>query len=105
MCVLEPKISQPGYCLYFASNRAGFTIEDYQQMLDRQQGLCASCHKPETAFDKRHQALRRLTVDHCHKTGKIRGLLCTRCNRALGFLEDDAELVRGLLRYIEQYTD
>jgi recombination endonuclease VII len=80
------------------------TLENYQRMLEGQQGLCACCSKSETSFDKKHQTLRRLNVDHCHKTGKIRGLLCGRCNRALGLLEDDPELVKALLRYIDHYA-
>lgn len=58
----------------------GITAEVYQGMFARQQGCCAICVQP--------QGKRRLSVDHDHKTGKIRGLLCHRCNVALGFLED-----------------
>lgn len=57
----------------------GMTTEDYKRMLDRQDGVCAICHKPPLN--------NALAIDHDHDTGKIRGLLCSRCNSALGWLE------------------
>jgi hypothetical protein len=58
----------------------GLTIEEYDAMHDAQGGVCAICGRP--------QKNKRLAVDHNHTTGKIRGLLCTTCNRALGYLEN-----------------
>lgn len=51
------------------------TIEEYDKLLDYQEGVCAICQKPSKKI--------RLSVDHDHKTGEIRGLLCTMCNRHL----------------------
>ena len=53
----------------------GLSVEDYDAMLAAQGGVCAICGNPPKT--------RRLDVDHDHKTGKVRGLLCHRCNRAL----------------------
>lgn len=66
----------------------GITLADYAIMLASQEGLCAICRRTDTN--------RSLAVDHCHVTGRIRGLLCRFCNQALGILDDDHErLVRA----------
>lgn len=70
----------------------GITVETYDQMLAAQGGACAICGaEPQEA---------RLSVDHCHVTGRVRGLLCTRCNRGVGHLRDDPELIRRAAAYI-----
>ena len=61
----------------------GITNEEYNLMLVRQGNGCAICGK--VSADWRRPSLK---VDHCHKSGVVRGLLCTRCNLALGFIED-----------------
>jgi Autographiviridae endonuclease VII len=81
----------------------GMTSEEYQSMLDRQNGLCASCNNPETAKGNTGK-LKPLAVDHDHVTGKVRSLLCSNCNQALGCLKEDPERVNALLRYIKQYV-
>ncbi len=57
--------------------RYGITLEDYNEMYKKQKGLCKICNKSK-----------RLVVEHCHKSGKVRGLACDRCNQFLGYLED-----------------
>ncbi len=80
----------------------GLTLAQYNAMLDAQGGVCKSCGKPETAIDKRDGKLLYLAVDHCHRTGVIRGLLCRGCNAALGQLQEDPERMRALAAYIER---
>lgn len=63
------------------------SIDEYEIMEKKQNGLCAICGLPETA--KRKGVTRNLCVDHNHNTGKIRGLLCRNCNTAIGMLEVD----------------
>lgn len=65
----------------------GITIEEYKNMLEAQDGVCAICKNPEVVHNK-HGTLRSLAVDHDHQTGKVRGLLCHRCNTRLGIVED-----------------
>jgi ribosomal protein L34E len=60
----------------------GISVEQYDEMLARQKGICAIC-----GYEPRVQ---RLAVDHDHKTGRIRGLLCSRCNHALAWIEDNS---------------
>ena len=58
-------------------------------LLEKQNGLCAICGQPETRQDKRSNIVSDLSVDHCHKTGKVRGLLCAHSNRGLAFFRDN----------------
>lgn len=60
----------------------GIGIEDYDRMLDSQGGKCAIC-----GADRPGKAHKNFAVDHCHATGRVRGLLCVRCNVGLGFYE------------------
>lgn len=73
----------------------GITVEDYDRMLAEQGGRCASCNDQP-------RGQKPLCVDHCHETGRVRGLLCSNCNTSLGKLRDDPRRIRGLLRYAEE---
>ena len=81
----------------------GITMDDYANMLDMQDNKCGICKKEETCKDPRHDRVRRLSIDHCHKTGKVRGLLCHSCNTAIGKFKDDIELLHKAIRYITQH--
>lgn len=85
--------------------RYGITIEDYNNKLIEQNGVCAICEKKETKFDPRANDFRRLSVDHNHKNGKIRGLLCTNCNTALGRFNDDIKMLYNTINYLKKYQD
>ncbi len=78
----------------------GLTIEQYDQMLESQNHVCAICFQPETAFDSRLKVTKKLAIDHCHKTAKIRGLLCSRCNLGLGRFEDSIEIFKSIIEYL-----
>ena len=83
----------------------GLTTEAYEKMLLDQNGLCACCGKSETrrvGRKKRSENVPMLHVDHCHKAGRIRGLLCSACNQALGLLEEDPQRIKALLHYVEE---
>jgi len=75
--------------------RYGITIAEYDAMLAAQGGTCAVCGTAECASG------RRFAVDHDHTTGRVRGLVCLFCNRALGLIRDDPALARSLARYLE----
>lgn len=75
------------------------SYDEYVALHAAQKGLCAACGKPEKELHK--GKVRALAVDHDHKTGKIRGLLCGGCNRALGLLHEDVERIKALLLYLE----
>lgn len=67
---------------YNRKRRYGITETTYQELLERQNGICALCGRPETANGRK-----RLAVDHDHGTSKIRGLLCVGCNISLGYYQ------------------
>jgi hypothetical protein len=80
------------------------TIEDYENLLEEQEGKCAICGVTENktvGTMKTHN----FCVDHDHETGKVRGLLCNNCNRGLGLLKDSEELLRKAARYVENYRE
>ena len=68
---------------YLLKKKYGITPDKYDEMLSKQDYKCYICHKHEDKLD------RSLAVDHCHKTGKVRGLLCWNCNIRLGYLENE----------------
>jgi len=70
-------------------------IDEYERILAEQEGACAICGQPPK--DRRGF---RPHIDHCHETGKVRGILCGRCNKGLGALKDDPEIVRRALKYL-----
>jgi hypothetical protein len=72
------------------------SIQDYQMLFDAQNGLCKICGNPQMSQK------RRLDVDHCHTTGRIRGLLCIRCNRGIGLLRDNTEVLASAIRYLQE---
>jgi hypothetical protein len=81
----------------------GLTPEQYDQMLLEQGGVCAICRQPETS--ERDGKVMRLPVDHCHSTGRVRGLLCHKCNRAIGLLGDNVDLLSRAIDYLKKGCD
>lgn len=78
----------------------GVDAHRYQEMLRKQNCVCAICGQPERAPDKASGKTKDLAIDHCHKTGAIRALLCSNCNRALGLFNDDPELLAKARSYV-----
>lgn len=81
----------------------GISIETYNALLDVQNGRCAICHQKET--DTLRGKVKSLAVDHDHNTGKIRGLLCSSCNKAIGFLRDNPEIALRAATYLEEHNN
>ncbi len=79
------------------------TSEEYDNLFESQNGVCAICFLPETALSKWGGGGRLLSVDHCHSSGKNRGLLCARCNQGIGLLKDDPEVLKNAILYLEKY--
>lgn len=72
------------------------SVEEYEQMYAEAEGCCQVCGVAETELTK------RLAVDHCHSTGKVRGLLCSKCNTALGQLDDSLDKITALYSYLTE---
>ncbi len=83
--------------LYEIRTRYGMTEADWEALLVSQGGGCAICGVTEP--NGNHS---RLSVDHCHATGRVRGILCNNCNRAIGLLKDDARQLRKAADYLER---
>lgn len=81
----------------------GIDSKQYRLMLKSQHGLCAICAKPETNKINRKRA--RLGVDHNHRTGKVRELLCCRCNAVLGFACEDILVLKAAIAYLRKHGD
>ena len=82
----------------YLKKKYGISIKQYNYMLKKQGYKCAICGKPQK--DEK----RNFAIDHCHKTGIIRGILCNFCNsRLLKHLGDDIPRAKGLVRYLQKW--
>lgn len=75
----------------------GISLNQKQDMFDKQCGTCEICKTKFTSISKAH-------VDHCHVTNKVRGLLCTKCNPGIGFFEDSLITLKSALKYLKKYS-
>jgi len=75
----------------------GITIEQYDEMFLTQNGNCLICGENQSKFK------RRLAVDHCHETKKIRGLLCDYCNPGLGYFKDSEDILNKAILYLKRF--
>lgn len=80
----------------------GITIEDYEIILEEQGGVCAICKREERAKTKRKGHMRPLSVDHCHTSLEVRGLLCNNCNVGLGTFEDNPDFLLNAIVYLKE---
>ena len=76
----------------------GITTEDYDRILQSQAGNCATCGRTDSGRPKNP----RLVVDHNHKTGKVRGLLCSLCNVAIGMIQESPERLERIKTYLTE---
>jgi hypothetical protein len=88
---IKYKDRNTNYCLV---RKYGITLEEYNLLVAKQNGLCGMCQKPKDR--------RRFCVDHDHQTGKIRGLLCDRCNTGIGLIGDSHNSIKRALLYLER---
>ena len=77
--------------------RYNISIEDYNELLNIQDSKCAICNRHISEFTS------RFDIDHCHVTGKIKGLLCNNCNAGVGLLNDDVNLIKNAIIYLNKY--
>lgn len=84
-------------------NRYGkeFGLQEYNDLLVKQDNKCAICKRKESKKYKKKRAY-MLAVDHCHKTGKIRGLLCSACNTAIGKFGDNIQRIKETISYLRR---
>lgn len=76
-------------------SKYGITSEDFDKLYSKQLGRCAICNTHQIDLNK------TLSVDHCHTTGKVRGLLCMTCNAGLGMFKDNLNYLDNAFYYIK----
>jgi len=82
---------------------SGWTRDEYEKAYKAQDGKCALCSVPGEMVATSARPLECLVGDHCHATGKIRGLLCTACNRSVGFFGEDASRIERFAANVSSY--
>ena len=84
-------------------NIYGITVDDYYKMLENQGGGCAICGtRVPSQRARKYAKTEMFFVDHCHSTGKVRGLLCSRCNRGLGYFDDNPSRLEMAAAYLKE---
>ena len=76
----------------------GLTVEQYDKMLEQQNGGCAIC-------GGQNKDGRRLFIDHCHQSEKVRGLLCSKCNLFLGAANDSVDILSRAITYLNKFKE
>jgi hypothetical protein len=89
---LHPE-KEPSYKIKY---RYGVTAETYTKMFEKQKGLCEICKKPSPPS-------KRLGIDHNHITGKVRDLLCMRCNSGIGMFGDNINTTKNAIKYLKKW--
>lgn len=79
----------------------GLSPDEHKRMKKEQNNLCKLCGKPETGINGTSGEVQELCVDHCHETGKVRGLLCRRCNHLIACLGDTEQSIEKVLEYMK----
>jgi hypothetical protein len=80
----------------------GINKSEYECILEKQNGRCAICGEKESALASNKKQIKELAVDHCHKTGTNRGLLCMKCNNGIGNFNDDIVLLEKAIKYLKK---
>lgn len=78
----------------------GLSLSAYEEKLKDQEGKCTICGTTNPV----NGHIKRFAVDHCHATGMVRGLLCSKCNKGIGFFGDDTRLLEKAIQYLERYS-
>jgi hypothetical protein len=86
---------------YWPGCTAMEAYEKYMYLQNKQGNLCAICFQPETTRHQYTGKIRRLSVDHCHTTGLVRGLLCGKHNKAIGLIDESIEIAYNVIKYIQ----
>ncbi len=81
----------------------GISPKEYVEMLEKQKNVCFICAKAEVSTYR--GVVKRLAVDHDHTTGKVRALLCSSCNLAVGFVKEDFKIAIKLAEYIHNHKE
>ena len=92
------KINKKKWRISSLLRKFNLTLNEYNKLLNKQNGVCAICQQKETK--KINNKNYMLSVDHCHIRNKVRGLLCNNCNRVIGLLKDNINILRSAVKYL-----
>jgi hypothetical protein len=81
--------------------RLGVSEEEYNVLYLKQNGKCAICFEEETTLSNNMKTTKKLSIDHDHTTGKVRGLVCANCNSAIGLFKENADIVLSAYNYLK----
>ena len=93
------KCADWGLSTVYLKRNYNITLDDYHILYEDQKGLCAICGLKGWKMADYHKL--ELVVDHCHTTGKVRGLLCHNCNRGIGLLKELSKNFYSAIQYLE----
>jgi hypothetical protein len=93
----------------YVKKRYGITVEELNNFVNKhlsKYGMsCEACGKEVITVGRvKKPKEKRIVVDHCHKTGKLRGMICDECNKALGMVNDDINILNSLIKYLKKYN-
>lgn len=98
------RLNNPEKCKLQDKRRAlrkfNLTIEKYNNLIKKQNNVCAICHQKETM--KNQYGVIPLSVDHNHRTNRVRGLLCSNCNNGLGRFKDKIDILKRAIKYLRK---
>lgn len=95
----EKPINKEKQYIYYIKNKYGITEIEYKKMLEQTNHCCEICGSKEVDNPENKE---KLCIDHCHSTGKIRGLLCRNCNSAIGLFKDNIDVIKNSVKYLEK---
>ena len=99
----DPRRSEK-YMLNHRLKRFELDYAGYHRLLRKQNGVCAICKQPETWKSRTPGKPMELSIDHCHKTNRVRALLCHACNTAIAHLGEDPSRLRAAATYLENFS-
>lgn len=91
------------YRNHYMKRKYGVDLAWYNRTIEEQGGVCAICKSFETALHAQIGMPRNMAIDHCHESGKVRGLLCSKCNTALGCFKDSAGILENAIAYLKKH--
>ena len=83
---------------YYLKFTYGISLDQFNSLLTKQNNCCAICNRVSPTGYNWH-------VDHCHKTGRIRGILCSKCNQGLGMFEENIISIKKAIEYLDNFTN
>lgn len=112
----KPRAGSKGYIINYSfcntcsnlKSNYGITKPEKDAIIRLQEGVCPLCKivledSKQTSKGDSNKAIG--VVDHCHYSGKVRGILCSKCNRGLGLLQDNLEILKRAIHYLERYDE